>query len=74
MTTRPPADVGMSVADIDTPALVVDLDAYEHNLDLMAASLAGTSVRLRGHAKSHKCPEVALHQIAAGAVGVCARR
>ncbi len=74
MTTRPPADVGMSVADIDTPALVVDLDAYEHNLDLMAASLAGTPVRLRGHAKTHKCPVVALHQIARGAVGSCCQK
>jgi D-serine deaminase-like pyridoxal phosphate-dependent protein len=48
VTTRPPAAVGMPVVEIDTPALVVDLDAYEHNLDRMAASLAGTSVRLRG--------------------------
>lgn len=39
--TRPPAEVGMSVADIDTPALVVDLDAYERNLDRMAAWFAG---------------------------------
>jgi 3-hydroxy-D-aspartate aldolase len=74
VTTRPPADVGMSVAEIDTPALVVDLDAYEHNLDRMAASLAGTSVRLRGHAKTHKCPVVALHQIARGAVGSCCQK
>jgi 3-hydroxy-D-aspartate aldolase len=74
MTTRPPADVGMPVAEIDTPALVVDLDAYEHNLDRMAASLAGTSVRLRGHAKTHKCPVVALHQIARGAVGSCCQK
>jgi D-serine deaminase-like pyridoxal phosphate-dependent protein len=64
----------MSVAEIDTPALVVDLDAYEHNLDRMAASLAGTSVRLRGHAKTHKCPVVALHQIARGAVGSCCQK
>ena len=64
MTTRPPAEVGMPVAEIDTPALVVDLDAYEHNLDLMAASLRGTPVRLRGHAKTHKCPEIARRQIA----------
>jgi len=74
MTTRAPATVGMSVAEIDTPALVVDLDAYEHNLDLMAASLAGTPVRLRGHAKTHKCPVVALHQIARGAVGSCCQK
>jgi D-serine deaminase-like pyridoxal phosphate-dependent protein len=64
----------MPVAGIDTPALVVDLDAYERNLDRMAASLAGTSVRLRGHAKTHKCPVVALHQIARGAVGSCCQK
>jgi D-serine deaminase-like pyridoxal phosphate-dependent protein len=74
MTTRAPAAVGMAVAEIDTPALVVELEAYEHNLDLMAASLAGTPVRLRGHAKTHKCPIVALHQIARGAVGSCCQK
>jgi D-serine deaminase-like pyridoxal phosphate-dependent protein len=74
VTTRPPADVGMPLAEIDTPALVVDLDAYEQNLDRMAASLAGTPVRLRGHAKTHKSPVVALHQIARGAVGACCQK
>jgi 3-hydroxy-D-aspartate aldolase len=74
MTTRAPATVGTSVGEIETPALVVDLEAYEHNLDLMAASLAGKPVRLRGHAKTHKCPVVALHQIARGAVGSCCQK
>jgi 3-hydroxy-D-aspartate aldolase len=74
MTTRAPAAVGVSVGEIETPALVVDLEAYEHNLDLMAASLAGKPVRLRGHAKTHKCPVVALHQIARGAVGSCCQK
>src|SRR5262245_52982617 len=64
----------MPVAEIDTPALVVDLDAYERNLDTMAASLTGTPVRLRGHAKTHKCPVVALHQVARGAVGSCCQK
>ena len=72
--TRPPADVGVPVAEIDTPALVVDLDAYERNLDRMARSLTGTPVKLRGHAKTHKCPVVALHQIARGAVGACCQK
>jgi 3-hydroxy-D-aspartate aldolase len=72
--TRPPADVGMSAAGIDTPALVVDLDAYERNLDRMARSVAGQPVRLRPHAKTHKCPVVALHQVARGAVGVCCQK
>jgi D-serine deaminase-like pyridoxal phosphate-dependent protein len=44
---------------------------YERNLDCMAASLAGAPVRLRPHAKTHKCPDVAQLQIARGAVGVC---
>jgi hypothetical protein len=48
VTSRPPADVGMPVGEIDTPALVVDLDVYERNLDRMAASLVGTPVRLGG--------------------------
>jgi 3-hydroxy-D-aspartate aldolase len=72
--TRPPADVGLAVEAIDTPALVVDLDAYERNLDRMARALADRPVRLRGHAKTHKCPVVALHQIARGAVGACCQK
>jgi 3-hydroxy-D-aspartate aldolase len=68
---RPPADPGLSVEEIETPALVVDLDAYERNLDRMAAFMAGQQARLRPHAKTHKCPVVAHHQIARGAVGVC---
>ena len=72
--TRPPADVGTPADQIDTPALVVDLDAYEKNLDRMAAQVRGRPVRLRPHAKTHKCPVVALHQIARGAVGVCCQK
>ncbi len=72
--TRPPAAVGMPVDRIDTPALVVDLDAYARNLDRMARFVAGQRVRLRPHAKTHKCPVVALDQIARGAVGVCCQK
>ena len=64
----------MSIAQIDTPALLLDLDAFEHNLMRLTESLRGTSVRLRPHAKSHKCPEIALRQIARGAVGVCCQK
>ena len=70
MTTRPPADVGMPVAEIDTPALLVDLDAYERNLDRMAASLAGTPVRLRGHARPTSARWSRSTRSRAGAVGV----
>jgi 3-hydroxy-D-aspartate aldolase len=71
---RPPADVGTPADQIDTPALVVDLDVYEKNLDRMAGHVRGRPVRLRPHAKTHKCPVVALHQIARGAVGVCCQK
>src|SRR6266851_4203365 len=65
---------GDRVTAIDTPALVLDLDAFERNLERMAAALRGSNVRLRAHAKAHKCPEIALRQVALGAVGVCCQK
>ena len=70
----PPAAVGTPVDEIDTPALVVDLDAYPRNLARMAGFVASQRIRLRPHAKTHKCPVVALHQMARGAVGVCCQK
>jgi len=69
-----PARPGDSVDDVDTPTLVVDLDAFERNLDLMANAVRGAGVALRPHAKSHKCPDIALAQIERGAVGVCCQK
>ena len=74
MTTRPPAEIGMSLDEVDTPALIVDLDAFEHNLRRLADRVQGTGVRLRPHAKTHKCPVIALKQIELGAVGVCCQK
>lgn len=68
------ARVGDPLSAVDTPALVLDLDAFERNLQRMAAAVRGTGVRLRPHAKSHKCPEIALRQVALGAVGVCCQK
>jgi D-serine deaminase-like pyridoxal phosphate-dependent protein len=59
---------------IDTPALILDLDAFERNIKRLQDALSGTGVRLRPHAKSHKCPEIALRQIKAGAVGICCQK
>jgi len=70
----PPAAAGMDLAQVDTPALLLDLDAFELNLARLTESLRDTSVRVRPHAKSHKCPEIALRQIARGAVGVCCQK
>jgi 3-hydroxy-D-aspartate aldolase len=69
-----PAAIGMPLAEVDTPSLILDLDAFERNLARMTESLAGRNVKLRPHAKSHKCPEIALRQIARGAVGVCCQK
>ena len=74
MTTLAPAAVGMPLAAVDTPALILDLDAFERNLARMADALHGKPARLRPHAKSHKCAEIALRQMAAGAVGVCCQK
>ncbi|MFL5263869.1 MAG: alanine racemase, partial [Anaeromyxobacteraceae bacterium] len=65
---------GDPVAAIDTPALVLDLDAMERNLGRMAAFAREARVRLRPHAKMHKSAELARLQIAAGAVGVCVQK
>jgi len=74
MTTRPPAEIGMSLDEVDTPALIVDLDAFERNLGRLADRVKGQGVRLRPHAKTHKCPVIALKQIELGAVGVCCQK
>lgn len=58
--------------DLPTPALLLDLDALESNIAKMAAHAKTSSVQLRPHAKTHKCPEIAKKQIEAGALGVCA--
>ncbi|MBE0588686.1 MAG: DSD1 family PLP-dependent enzyme, partial [Hydrogenophaga sp.] len=68
------ACVGQGVAAIDTPALVIDLDAMERNLARMAAFAAGRGLRLRPHAKMHKSAELAKRQVAHGAVGVCVQK
>lgn len=66
--------VGQGVAAIDTPALVVDLDAMERNLHRMADWCQARGLRLRPHAKMHKCAELAKLQMAHGAVGVCVQK
>ncbi len=66
--------LGQSISAIDTPALVVDMDAMERNLAAMAAFAAQHQIMLRPHAKMHKSAELAKRQMAAGAVGVCVQK
>jgi len=77
MSTLPPhlADlIGKPVNDIDTPALVIDMDAMKRNLARMAEFAKKHNVRWRPHAKLHKCSSLAKMQIKAGAVGVCVQK
>jgi D-serine deaminase-like pyridoxal phosphate-dependent protein len=66
--------VGQPVDAIDTPALVVDLDAMERNLTRMAEFAKKHDVRWRPHAKMHKSSAIAKLQMRAGAVGVCVQK
>ncbi|MBI0534576.1 DSD1 family PLP-dependent enzyme [Roseomonas sp. KE2513] len=74
MLQSPPAEPGMREEEVDTPALLIDLDAFEANLDAMAARLAGTGAKLRAHAKTHKSAAIAHQQIRRGAVGQCVQK
>jgi 3-hydroxy-D-aspartate aldolase len=74
MLTRPPAEIGMPLEAVDTPALLLDLEAFERNLRHLADAIADQPVRLRPHAKTHKCPMIARRQMALGAVGVCCQK
>ena len=59
---------------IASPALVLDLDALERNIERMAAFARTHRMRLRPHAKTHKSAHIARLQITAGAVGVCVQK
>ena len=73
MTQARPARVGQKLEEVDTPALILDLEKFETNLSTLKECVAG-KVRVRPHAKTHKCPEVARRQIAMGAVGMCCQK
>jgi D-serine deaminase-like pyridoxal phosphate-dependent protein len=58
------------IEDLPTPAVLVDLDILERNIARQADRTRAAGVRLRPHAKTHKCPEIARIQLAAGASGI----
>lgn len=74
MLTRLPAAIGTHLRDVDTPALLVDLDALERNLGRMARFAQQAGIALRPHAKTHKSAVIALQQLALGAVGICCQK
>lgn len=70
----PAAQPGDPLARVDTPSLVLDLVPFEANLRAMQAWADRHDVALRPHAKAHKCPEIALRQLALGARGICCQK
>jgi D-serine deaminase-like pyridoxal phosphate-dependent protein len=67
MLTTP---IGLSVDELDTPALLVDLDALDRNIAFISGHLKQRGVNWRPHAKAHKSPAVAHRLLAAGAIGI----
>jgi D-serine deaminase-like pyridoxal phosphate-dependent protein len=66
--------VGRSKYELDTPALCVDLDVMQRNLNKMARTIIGAGKNWRPHTKGQKIPAIAHKEIAAGAIGVtCAK-
>ncbi len=74
MSQPAPATIGMAADEVDTPALLVDLDAFARNLSRMATFAGDAGLKLRPHAKTHKCAVIARKQMALGAVGVCCQK
>jgi 3-hydroxy-D-aspartate aldolase len=70
-----PASVGMALEDVSTPALIIDLDAFERNVRRMGDFINEKGIRHRAHAKTHKSADIALYQIEhGGACGVCCQK
>lgn len=57
-------------AAIETPGVVISLEAVESNINKMAGAIKKTGVQLRPHAKTHKLPQMAQRQLDAGAIGI----
>ena len=78
MSDRPILEHARSLLDkpgsryaVATPALILDVEALDRNIQRMAERARAAGVKLRPHAKSHKCSFIAKRQLAAGAVGIC---
>ena len=63
-----------TVDDLDTPAVVIDLDVLEKNIREMQEVCRAADIKLQVHIKTHKIPEIAHRQLRAGAVGICCQK
>jgi 3-hydroxy-D-aspartate aldolase len=61
----------MKLNELPTPALLLDADLFQANIERMASLVTAAGKGLRPHAKAHKCVEIARRQIQSGATGVC---
>lgn len=71
---RAPARPGDPLSAVDTPALLLDLEAFERNVAHMQAAATSAGKALRPHAKAHKCVSIAQAQLQAGAIGICCQK
>ena len=71
---RPPP--GTPIDELDTPCLIIDMDALEHNMQVVADFYRDRACKLRPHVKNHKTPIIAHMQIRTGGTvgGVCASK
>ncbi|MFQ6030085.1 MAG: alanine racemase, partial [Dehalococcoidia bacterium] len=67
---------GTPIEELDTPCLILDMDALDHNMGVIADYYEGRPSKLRGHGKNHKTPALALRQIRRGGTvgGVCSAK
>lgn len=64
----------MRIDDLDTPAVICDLEVMERNIAGMAARCGEIGIPFRAHTKSHKNPEIAHLQMKSGAIGICCQK
>ena len=64
----------MHYSELDTPALAVDLDGLENNIETLQRTCNELDIDLRVHTKTHKTPEIARMQVAAGAIGIVSQK
>jgi len=69
-----PATPGDAVMDVDTPSLLIDLDALDANMATVHQRVIAAGLHVRSHGKAHKCPAIAKRQLAAGALGICCQK
>ena len=68
------SEIGLKKEEIDTPALLIDLDVMEKNLSTMRDFFKGKKANLWAHTKVHKSPVLALRQLEMGAKGICCQK